>query len=83
MPSPVVTRVLIGTITRMTSVQYVADRVPPFGTDSHIFGSYPEAKKWLQGCASVDPTEERNPNSLPPEIVYLYIPHFSKPPRMT
>jgi len=58
----------------MTASVYVAERVPPYGTDSVIRGSFPEAKLWLKGCVNDDLTETRNANALPPEIVYLYTP---------
>jgi len=67
-------RVLVGTITRMTSNQYVADQAPAFGTGSKVCGSYPEAKDWIARAVSCPLKEDTDPDAPPPQIVYLYKP---------
>ena len=65
---------LVGTVTRMTSTQFVADQVYPYGTGSKVCGSYPEAKDWIGRAVSGPLKEETDPNLPPPQIVYLYTP---------
>jgi len=64
---------LVGTVTRLSSRNYVAQRSPRFGGLSDTCPTYPDAKNAIQRAVSQDLTEVRIEEPGQPQITYLYL----------
>ena len=64
---------LVGTITRMSSRNWVAQRTVRYGGVTEIRQTYPDAKKAIQQAVSQELQEVRVDEPGQPQIVYLYL----------
>lgn len=64
---------LVGTITRLSSHNWVATRTPAYGGLSELRDTYPKARAYIQGAVSQELTEEVHEEPGQPQITYLFL----------